>query len=345
VIEDYTQMSALLIAVVGAALLFDFVNGWNDSANAIATVVSTRVLSPTQAVILAAVFNLVGAMAGTAVAKTITAGIIRPEHALTTSSDVVYLVLSAMIAAAIWAAAMTLKGLPISGSHSLIGGIVGAGLAAFGASGLIWTGLGAILVAMLLSPLLGALLAFLFSWAGRWICSGFNAVSVQRVFRKLQILSASVMAFNHGLNDAQKVMGVITMALVAGGVQSAPLGTSPAPLLWVKFACAFAISLGTALGGWKVIHTLGSKLSKLTPFDGFQAEASASGVLLLAASLGIPVSTTHTITGSIVGVGITKGVRSVKWIVGEKIIYAWIFTLPATAAGGFLCYRIIEILR
>ena len=333
-IEQITSLSPLLIVVVTTALLFDFVNGWNDSANAIATVVGTRVLGPIKAVTVAAITNLVGALAGTAVAKTIYKGLLYTGPGFIEGDVVVLVVLAAMLGAIVWAAWMTLIGLPISGSHSLVGGLVGAAVAAGGVRVLQGGGIGKVLIAMLISPLAGAIIAFLMLLAIYWIVKSYYPVPINRSFSVLQVISCCLMGFNHGLNDAQKVMGVITMALIAGGIQD-PL-THPAPFLWVKIACAVMISLGTAIGGWKVIKTLGHHLSKLTPVDGFAAETAASIVLSLAARWGVPVSTTHTITGCIMGVGSRRGLGAVKWAVGQKIILAWVFTLPTTAAlaGG-----------
>jgi PiT family inorganic phosphate transporter len=346
VTEAFHQISSLtpiLIFVVVTALIFDFINGVADSANAIATIVSTRVLTPFKALMLAAVLNMIGALSGTAIAKTITKGIIRTDLNFVTPDGVVLIVLCAMLAACLWAATMCMIGMPISGSHSMIGGLSGAAVAAGGVKVLIGPGIGKVLLAMLVSPILGCALGFLLMFALIWIVRRWSPARVNRVFSPLQIVSCSFMAFNHGLNDAQKVMGIITMALVAGGVQAVGPGGEVTPLLWVKIACGVMISLGTAIGGWKVIKTLGVSLSDLAPIHGFAAETAASGVLLSAASLGIPVSTTQTITGAIMGTGTIKGMRAVRWGVGQKIILAWVFTLPSTSVlAGFL-YWILAI--
>lgn len=342
-------LTTMVVIVVVMALLFDFVNGWNDSANAIATVVATRVLSPMSAVMLAAVLNLGGAMVGTSVANTM-ATMIHTEMILesgnsgttnvtpkeTLQKRVMILVIAGLLAAATWAAAMTFLGLPISGSHSLIGGIIGSAVAAAGVDVLVGEKVGKTLAAMMIAPVLAFVAAYLFYVALIWITRQWRPSTMNRAFGKLQIVSASLMAFTHGTNDAQKVMGIITMALIAAGWQEAPI--DPAAKfhvqLWVKIACATVISVGTAVGGWKVIKTLGHHLTKLEPAEGFAAETSASLVLTFAAAAGIPTSTTHTITGSILGIGSTRGMSSVRWGLGEKIVLAWAFTLPITAALG-----------
>jgi PiT family inorganic phosphate transporter len=342
-IEEILSLSPILLAVVAAALLFDFVNGWNDSANAIATVVSTRVLTPLKALALASVLNMVGAMAGTAVAKTIVTGLVRTGEGFLQPEMVILVVLSAMIGAIIWAAWMTLIGMPISGSHSLVGGLVGASVAAAGVKVLIGSGIIKILLAMLLSPLLGGLVGCGTILVLIQIFKNSRPVFVSKLFSLLQIVSAGFMSFTHGLNDAQKVMGIITMALIAGKVQAVGPNGEVDPELWVKLSCGLMIALGTAIGGWKVIRTLGVSLSKLRPIDGFAAETAAGIVLTGAAALGVPVSTTHTITGGIMGVGASKGLSSVRWIVGQKIILAWIFTLPATSLLAGAVYWILAV--
>ena len=327
------SLATLVIVVVVMALLFDFVNGWNDSANAIATVVGTRVLAPFSAVMLAATLNLTGAMFGTEVANTM-AKMIYPEL-LTSQETVMIVIVAGLLSAAIWAATMTVFGMPISGSHSLIGGIVGAAVAAGGVDILVAKNVGKTLMAMLFAPVMGFVVAYFFYVSLVWLVRRVRPSVINRTFGKLQIVSASLMAFTHGTNDAQKVMGIITLALLTGGFQDAPGRDGEFEVqLWVKISCALVISLGTAVGGWKVIKTLGHHLTKLGPAEGFAAETSASLVLTIAAWLGIPTSTTHTITGAILGLGATRGVSSVRWGLGEKIVLAWVFTLPITAALG-----------
>ena len=338
-----TTLTLLVICVVAMALLFDFVNGWNDSANAIATVVGTRVLSPTSAVILAAALNLAGAMAGTEVANTMAKLIRVSPESLAEQYAVMNLITSGLLSAALWAGLMTVFGLPISGSHSLIGGIVGAAVAAGGVDILVAGNVLTTVVAMVVAPVTGFVAAY-FGYV-LLIRSTYrmHPSTMNRVFGRLQILSASWMAFTHGTNDAQKVMGIITMALLAGGFQAPAPGGEFHVKLWVKIACAVAISLGTALGGWKVIKTLGHHLTKLGPPEGFVAETGSSIVLSATAAFGVPTSTTHTITGSILGVGATRGISSVKWGLGEKILLAWVFTLPSTAALGGTLFWLVSV--
>lgn len=323
----------LIFAVVIAALIFDYTNGWNDSANAIATVVSTRVLSPGSAVLLAATLNFGGALVSTEVAKTIGGGLVDAE--LVTQ----WMVLASMIAAALWVAAMTTFGLPISGSHSLIGSLIGAAAAAEGWAIVHVDGLRKVLLAMLISPVFGFAIAFLLMWALLWLVRQWKPQVVSNVFGNAQLVSVSWMAWEHGKNDAQKVMGVITLALVAGGFQS----EIEVPV-WVKLACATVMGLGTAAGGWKVIRTLGTGLIKIQPIHGFAAETAASITLAIAAHNGVPVSTTHTITGSIMGVGATRRLSAVRWGLGGKILLAWVFTLPMCALLAGATYAALALL-
>ncbi len=313
--------SSTLIIVVIVALIFDYVNGWNDSANAIATVVSTRVLAPLTAVLFAAILNFAGAFASERVANMIGKGIVDPEAVTPV------IVLGAMAAAALWVAFCTRLGLPISGSHSLVGGLVGAVVASVGWDVLNSSGINKILIAMLVSPLLGFAVGFVFLVIVYCVAYVMTRQQVRKSFGFLQIVSAGFMAFTHGMNDAQKVMGVITMAMIADGVLS-PDAAMP---LWVIVACATAMGVGTAAGGWRVIKTLGMNLAHIRPIEGFAAETAAGIVLSGAAMFGVPVSTTHTITASILGVGTARNAKGVHWGIGAKIVYAWVFTLPAAA--------------
>ena len=311
----------LIVFVVVFALLFDFTNGWNDSANAIATVVSTKVLSPLVAVLLAAVMNFAGAFWGTAVAETIGTDIADPS---VVSQSVV---LAALLAATLWNVAMTLLGLPISASHALIGGLVGSVLAASGAAVLKIEGLVKILSALLLSPVAGLIAGYLLMTVIYVLFARASPTLVNRIFGPAQVVSASAMAFSHGTNDAQKVMGIITLALVSGGY----LTTFAVPT-WVILAAGTVMALGTAVGGWRVIQTLGMGMYHMKPVNGFAAETAASAVLLGAAQMGAPVSTTHTITSTILGVGSAQRLTAVRWQIAGKIVLAWVFTLPCTAA-------------
>ncbi len=328
-----TDPAVLIVLVVIVALLFDFANGWNDAANAIATVVSTRVLSPLTAVLLAGSLNFVGAYLSTRVAKTIGGSIVDPTTVTLT------VILAAMLGAFLWTFLMTRIGMPISGSHSLIGGLIGAVVFASGFGVLKMGGVYKILLALLISPVLGLIVGFLLMVSIMHIFKNVSPATVNRYFGRLQIISVSFMALSHGTNDAQKVMGIITMALLSGGY----ISTFEVPL-WVMSACALMMALGTATGGWKVIKTLGLRLSKIKPVHGFAAESAASAVLLTAANLGAPVSTTHVITSCIMGVGSTRRLSAVRWGIGKKILYAWVFTLPACGIMAALIYQGLSLI-
>ena len=321
------ELSGLLLVTVVLALLFDFSNGWHDCANAVATVVSTRVLRPLTAVLLAGALNIAGAFFSTAVAKMIGGGIVFPD-AITN-----VVVAGAMAGAICWNLFTLILGLPTSSSHALIGGLVGAAVAHGGWAVVQFKGLNKILEAMVLSPLLGFGMGFLIMALVSWSFFRVHRGVATKLFSRLQLVSASFMAFSHGANDAQKVMGVITLALVASG----QLTSTEVPT-WVIVSCALAMGLGTTVGGWRIIHTLGMKMVKLEPVHGFAAETGAATVLLFTAQFGLPVSTTHTITSSILGVGSTKRLSAVRWGVTTKILSAWIFTLPGAAlleAGAY----------
>ncbi|GAB4389229.1 MAG: inorganic phosphate transporter [Thermodesulfovibrionales bacterium] len=323
-------MPELLIPVIIIALLFEISNGWNDSANAIATVVSTRVLSPFRAVVLAAGMNMLGAFFSTAVAKTIGKGIVAP----TAINEAV--VASALAAGFIWNGAMTLVGLPVSASHALIGSVMGASVAYGGFGILNLAGLQKIFFALLTSPIFGIVFGFAFMKAIIRLFGRYSPGSVNRNFGKLQLLSSGFMAFSHGSNDAQKVMGIITLSLVAGGW----IDSLVVPK-WVIIMCAMAMGLGTAMGGWRVIKTLGVKMLQLQPVHGFAAETAATAIILGASSMGLPVSTTHVISTTIMGVGATRRLSAVRWGIAGKILAAWIFTLPACFAVAWLACRIM----
>lgn len=315
----------IMVAVVVMALVFDFTNGWNDAANSIATVVSTRVLSPGQAVLLAAALNIIGAFASTSVAKTIGKGIVDSQSVTQIT------ILAALLAGICWNAAMTVAGMPISASHALIGGLVGATVATAGWEAVKMSGLQLILLAMLISPLLGGLMGHLLT---RFLYAMFGRVSpdkVSRWFKRAQLVSVALVSFAHGSGDAQKVMGIITLALFAG--HYIPDITVPT---WVVVASAAAMGIGTAAGGWGVIKTLGMKMLHLKPIHGFGAETGAAAYLMTAAVLGLPVSSTHTITGAILGVGTVGQSRRIRWNVANKIVYAWLLTLPGTGLISYL---------
>ncbi len=321
------DLSGMLLLVVALALLFDFSNGWHDSANAIATVVSTRVLSPVLAVLMAGVLNVAGAFMSTAVAKMVGAGILDPG-AVTQG-----MVASALAGAILWNLLTLLLGLPTSSSHALIGGMVGAGLTHGGLAVVKFSGLRSVLEAMILSPLLGFAIGLALMIMISWVFFRTARGLATRLFKRMQLVSAAFMAFSHGANDAQKAMGIITLALLSSGqITSAEVPT------WVIVACALAMGLGTAAGGWRIVRTLGMRIVKLEPVHGFAAETGAAAVLLATAHLGLPVSTTHTITSAVMGVGAVKRLSAVRWGVTARIVYAWVFTLPGAALLGALIY-------
>lgn len=325
------DFSILLIVVIVLALLFDFSNGWHDSANAVATVISTRVLTPVSAVILAGILNVVGAFLSTAVAKMVGQGIIDPAAV----NDVV--IISALGGAIVWNVITLHLGLPSSSSHALIGAMVGAGFVHGGIDVLHGSGLVSVLEAMVFSPFLGFLFAFLLMVGLSWIFFRMLRGRAMVLFRRLQLLSAGFMALSHGANDAQKAMGIITLALLSAG----HLSTAEVPQ-WVIVTCAVSMGLGTALGGWKIIRTLGMRIAKLDPVHGFAAETGAAVVLMSMAHIGLPVSTTHTITSSIMGVGAVNRLSAVRWGVTRRIMYAWIFTLPGAAFFAMGIYAVLS---
>jgi PiT family inorganic phosphate transporter len=330
-------MLSVVILIVVLALIFDFVNGMNDAANSIATVVSTRVLTPRQAVVWAAFWNAAAmVLVGTAVAKTISGVVPAAQSNL-------LLVMAGLVGAIAWAHGCTVLGLPISVSHSLIGGLVGAGWAAQGWKAVNFAKLEPTLWFIFAAPLIGMVVGAILMTVVYWLFHRSTPAKVDRFFRAGQLISSAGFSLGHGSNDAQKTMGIITAALIAGGVQVAPAaGKSPDVHLWVIVAAHLAIGLGTLLGGWKVIRTMGSKLTKLKPVQGFCAETAGALVLMGTAMTGIPVSTTHSITGSIMGVGVVKRLRSVRWGIAKKIIWAWLLTIPCAAAVSALAYFALD---
>ena len=320
-----------VIALIGVALAFDFINGFHDAANSIATVVSTRVLSPGKAVVWAATFNFVAAFAfGTAVAKTIGSGLI--DIKIVTFA----VIFAALIGAIVWDLITWYYGLPTSSSHALIGGLAGAAVTKAGLSAIIWSGWTKTLTFIVLAPLIGLVIGFFLMVALMWIFQGFSPSRVDRWFRKLQLLSAAAYSLGHGGNDAQKTMGIIAGVLFAGGyIDKFKID------LWVILMAHAAIALGTLSGGWRIIHTMGSKITKLQPVGGFAAETAGAVSLFTATHLGIPVSTTHTITGAIIGVGSIRRLSAVRWGVAGRIVWAWLLTIPAAAAISALTYWIV----
>lgn len=324
----------VLIIIVILGLAFDFINGFHDTANAIATSVATRVLSPGQAVLMASVLNVVGALTGTAVATTIGKGIISPE--LATQE----LVIAALIAAITWNLITWWFGIPSSSSHALVFSIVGAGIAARGVNAIERDGVEKVLQGMVSSPILGFIGALLLLVLLLWLVARWKPQTVTKVFGKAQIGSAAFMAYSHGHNDAQKTMGVITLALATYHGWS---GDEFAVPLWVVLSAALAMGLGTASGGWRIVKTMGLKVVDLKPIDGFAAETAAATVIEVASRLGIPVSTTHVISSSIMGVGATRRASAVRWGVAGRIVTAWFVTIPACAGLGWLIFQFIDL--
>ncbi len=326
-------MVSLLICVILFALIFDYINGFHDAANAIATSVSTGVMKIGTAVVVAGIFNFLGAMTGTAVAKTIATGFADP--AIVTQ----YVILSALVGACAWNLITWWLGLPSSSSHALIGGLAGAVVASTGIHSFHWATLyKKVLIPLVVSPSLGFIIAFIFMIICTWIFTLLSQKTGTFVSRKLQLLSSCIMAFSHGSNDAQKSMGIITLALLAAGSivphYLLPEKAGQVPT-WVIVSCASAIALGTIAGGKKIIKTMGSKIIKITPLQGFAAEASGAATILLASRFGVPVSTTHCINASIMGAGTSKRASAVRWGVAWNILMAWVFTLPAAAAISY----------
>jgi PiT family inorganic phosphate transporter len=325
----------VLLGLIFVALAFDFLNGLHDAANSIATIVSTRVLRPRYAVIWAAFFNFIAFLFfGLHVAATIGTGIVSPD---TIDAAVIF---GALMGAISWNLITWWGGIPSSSSHALIGGLVGAGLAKAGTDALVWAGLLKTIAAIVLSPLTGFLLALLLILTVSWLFVRTSPYAVDVVFRSLQFVSASLYSLGHGGNDAQKTMGIIAVLLFSQGY----LGSTFYVPFWVVITCQAAMGLGTLIGGWRIVHTMGSKITRLTPMQGFCAETGGAIALFGATWLGVPVSTTHTITGSIIGVGAARKVSAVRWNVASNIVFAWIITLPATALIGGLFYWLAGVL-
>ncbi len=324
----------LLTLVVVAALAFDFINGFHDTANSIATVVSTRVLPPRVAIIMASVLNLIGAIVATSVAKTIAGDIVDGSMATTT------LTLAAILGGIVWNLVTWFFGIPSSSSHALIGGLVGAAIAHHGMEGVKWAGLlNKVVLPLIASPLIGFVLGWIIMTVINLLFANARPHKVGNIFRRLQIASAAAMSYAHGSNDAQKSMGIITLALVASGHITKADGVP----LWVKFSCAIVMALGTSVGGWRIIKTMGHKIIRLEPVNGFAAETAGAATILVAGHFGAPVSTTHVIASSIFGVGASKRLSAVRWEVALNMVVAWVLTIPASAAVGALFYGILHL--
>lgn len=358
----------LLLTVIGVALVFEYINGFHDTANSIATVVSTKVLTPRQAVLLAACTNLLGALWGTAVARTISSGLI-DSNVVAMTSDIM---ICALLGAIVWNLLTWWFGLPSSSSHALIGGLCGSALAAsnnnwlviiwsqpnpqhwYHGKGMLWK----VILPMVTSPVAGLVLGFLVMALLYLLLQNARPARVNRFFGRAQMVSAGAMGFMHGTNDAQKTMGIIALTLVAatqaGQLENLPGWLSflhtPAPgagkemeiAIWIKVVCALTMAAGTAVGGWRIVKTLGHKMVKLQPINGLAAETSSAAVILVATHLGIPVSTTHNISAAIMGVGAARRLNAIKWSVVERMVWAWILTIPVT---GLLAYWFVRIFR
>ncbi|MGD0754561.1 MAG: inorganic phosphate transporter [Bacteroidales bacterium] len=325
-----------LYIVIGLVLVFDFINGFHDSANSIATVVSTRVLSPVSAVAFAAIFNFLAFLIfPLRVATTIGKGVIDPDVISLT------LITSAVTAAIIWNLITWWLGLPSSSSHTLVGGLVGAAIAGSGFGSVILPGVLKIVLFIVIAPILGMLISFIISAIVIFIVKNQTPFQVDKYFRRLQLLSAAAFSLGHGGNDAQKSMGIIWVALIATNQVS-----KTAPIdLWIVLSCHTAIAFGTFFGGWRIVKTMGQRITKLKPFEGFCAETAGALTLFGATHFGIPVSTTHTITGSIIGAGARKGVSAVKWGVTKNIFWAWILTIPVSALLGTAIYHLFHAIK
>ena len=325
----------LLTALIAVALLFDFLNGLHDAANSIATIVSTRVLRPQYAVFWAAFFNFIAFLVfGLNVAHTIGTGIIDP------AVIDIQVIFAALIGAIVWNLVTWALGIPSSSSHALIGGLAGAGIAKGGLSAAVWGGLSKTVAAIVLSPLIGFVLAMMLVAVVSWISMRSTPFTVDRAFRILQFGSASLYSLGHGGNDAQKTMGIIAVLLFSQG----KLGSEFYVPFWVVLACQASMALGTLMGGWRIVRTMGLRLTKLTPMQGFCAETGGAITLFMATALGVPVSTTHTITGAIVGVGAARRASAVRWNIASSIVYAWVITIPAAAVIAALTYWAVALL-
>ncbi|MCH3958503.1 MAG: inorganic phosphate transporter [Selenomonas sp.] len=325
------ELQMLIFTVIGLALVFDFINGFHDTANAIATSVSTRAIHPSHAIIMAAGLNFLGAMYSTGVAKTIGGDIVSSAQSVDE-----HIIIAALTGAVIWNLITWWFAVPSSSSHALVGGIIGAVMVSVGPDGLNMEGIGKIILSLIGSPILAICTGFVVMSLLFRIFGRFSPSSINHRFKKMQILSAAMMAFSHGSNDAQKSMGIITLALLSGGY----IDVFEVPT-YVKVLAATAMACGTAIGGWRIIKTIGGKIFKLEPISGFAADLNSSVVIFSATLLHLPVSTTHVVSGSIMGVGTAKRVNAVRWGVAQQMVMAWVMTIPCTAAMGAVAYKIV----
>ena len=328
------EIQFLILTVILLALVFDFINGFHDTANAIATSVSTRAIKPSHAIIMAAILNFLGAMYSTGVAKTIGGDIVQSASHIDE-----HIIIAALIGAVIWNLLTWWVALPSSSSHALIGGIIGAVLISTGSIGLNFYGIGKIVLSLILSPIIGIATGYIIMSLLYCIFGQHSPSIINGYFKKMQLVSAAMMAFSHGSNDAQKSMGIITLALLSGGY----ISVFEVPF-YVKILAATAMAFGTALGGWKIIKTIGGKIFKLEPISGFAADLNSSLIIFSATLLHLPVSTTHVVSGSIMGVGTAKRIRAVRCGVAQQMVIAWVLTIPCTALMGALAYKIVIFL-
>ena len=335
---DLSPEVIILVLVVIMALSFDFINGFHDTANAIATSVSTRALSPRTAIVIASVFNLVGALTYTGVAKTIGGQITDPFKL----PNGLLVVLAALTAAILWNLITWWFGIPSSSSHAIIGGVAGAAVGAAGLGAINMEGFIEIVKALIISPIVAFVIGFIVIKIVSRIVANKAYHKTNRTFRALQVLSASWQSFSHGANDAQKTMGVITLALISGGFLVQEPGEFAIPL-WVKFSAAIAMALGTSFGGWRIIKTMGGKIMKIKPISGFSADLSSSLIITIFTILKLPVSTTHVITSSILGVGASQKLNAVKWGLAGRILITWVITLPVSALLAAACYVVFDV--
>jgi len=327
-------MTLTILLLIALALAFDFLNGFHDSANSIATIVSTRVLSPRYAVMWAAFFNFIAFLFfGLHVANTIGKGII--DIAIVDKP----IIFGTLVGACSWNIITWYLGLPTSSSHSLIGGMIGAAMVKVGSKALVWEGIIKTVAFIIVSPVVGLVLGLLFGISVYWLFRRSAPLKVDHIFRKGQLISAAFYSLGHGGNDAQKTMGIIAILLFSAGL----LGNTFFVPLWVVLACHAAIALGTMFGGWRIVKTMGQKVAKIKPIDGFCAELSASTTLFISTALGIPVSTTHTITGAIMGIGSLRRLSAVRWGVARRIVWAWILTIPCSAAISALTFSLVSL--
>lgn len=324
----------LIWAVVLLAVLFDYVNGFHDTANAIATSVSTRAITPRHAIIMAATLNFVGAMISTGVAKTIGGDLV-----LNPSQISLEVIVAALIGSIIWNITTWYYRIPSSSSHSLVGGVIGAVSISVGPAALDITGISKIIMSLILSPIVALATGYFVMIGLLWIFRNFSPITLNRQFRKMQLVSASLMAFSHGSNDAQKAMGIIALALLSGGY----IETMEIPI-WVKIACATSMALGTSAGGWRIISTMGTKIFKMESINGFAADLNSSIVIFTATFLHLPVSTTHVVSGSIMGIGSAERVRAVHWGVARSMLLAWVITIPISACISAVIYLGLSLL-